>query len=435
LQRRVVFGLDRAGIIGIAVAATRLARELCETVPGTEVRLEYSPESFTGTELDFAKEICESVMDAWGASLKRPVILNLPATVEMATPNVYADQVEWISRNIRDRSSVILSVHPHNDRGTAVAAAELAVMAGADRVEGTLFGNGERTGNVDVVTLSLNLLTQGVDPQLEIRDINAIVRTAEYCNRLPVGPRHPYAGELVFTAFSGSHQDAIRKGLAVQRESAATLWEVPYLPMDPADIGRSYEAVIRINSQSGKSGIGYVLETEYGYHAPKRLLINFSQVVQRLTEEREAELAPADIFAAFEHEYVAVHGAFERAGSYETKTTASGGVRLRASVIQDASSFIVQGEGNGVLDAFVAGLKSALGVDVRITDYSEHALSSGTDAQAVAYIELTGTDGRPCFGVGRHTNITAASLDAVVCALNRMLRQGIPVRLASSASA
>jgi 2-isopropylmalate synthase len=301
LQRRVVFGLDRAGIRKIAVDAVRLARELSEQHPQTEVILEYSPESFTGTELDFAKEICEAVLHAWSASPERRAILNLPATVEMATPNVYADQIEWMNENVSPRDGFVLSVHPHNDRGSGVAAAELALLAGAERVEGTLFGNGERTGNVDVVTLALNLLTQGIDPGLDIPDITELVRVAEYCNRLPVHPRHPYAGELVFTAFSGSHQDAIRKGFAAQKPDG--LWEVPYLPMDPRDIGRSYEAVIRINSQSGKSGIGYVLETEYGHRLPKAQLIELSRIVQRATEQREAELSAAQILELFEQEY------------------------------------------------------------------------------------------------------------------------------------
>jgi 2-isopropylmalate synthase len=304
LQRRVVFGLDRPAIKDIAVQGTRLCAELAATMPETDWRFEYSPESFTGTELDFALEVCEGVLDAWGAAPTRPVILNLPATVEMAGPNVYADQIEWFGRHVSRRDSVVLSLHPHNDRGTAVAAAELGLLAGADRVEGTLFGNGERTGNVDVVTLALNLLTQGVDPELEIPDLDALVKIAEHCNRLPVHERHPYAGKLVYTAFSGSHQDAIRKGLAARRRSGDEVWEVPYLPIDPADVGRTYEAIIRINSQSGKGGVGYVLETDYGIQMPREELMRFSQTVQEEAERTGEELTPEKVLAL----YRAAHG-------------------------------------------------------------------------------------------------------------------------------
>ena len=425
LQRRVVFGLDRAGITEIAVRGTRRVRSLCASLPETEIILEYSPESFTGTELDYAKEVCEAVMDAWGASPTRQIILNLPATVEMATPNIYADQIEWFSDNIKNRDSVVLSVHPHNDRGTAVAASELAMMAGADRVEGTLFGNGERTGNVDLVTLTLNMVTQGIDPQIEIKDISSLVRMAEYCNRLPVHPRHPYAGELVFTAFSGSHQDAIRKGLAARTASGEHIWEVPYLPMDPSDIGRSYESVIRINSQSGKSGIGYVLETEYGHKVPKRLLIDFSGYVQRLTEARETELSPRDIYDSFIGEYAEVEGPFMLEEPCDIKSVFPGKFQITAHVKLRGVEHRIDGTGIGVLDAFIHGLGSTLGVAVRISDYSEHALSSGEDAQAAAYIELVGREGARCFGVGRHASIASASMAAVVNALNRMARQGI----------
>src|SRR5262247_1257382 len=304
LQRRVVFGLDRAGIVGIAVRAARRCRELARTLPGPDVGFQYSPESFTGTELDFAVEICEAVMDVWEPSAARPVILNLPATVEMATPNVYADQIEWFLRTIRDRQSVVLSLHPHNDRGTAVAAAELAVMAGADRVEGTLFGNGERTGNVDIMTLALNLFSQGIDPGLVITDIDEIVRTVEHCNQLPVHQRHPYAGELVYTAFSGSHQDAIKKGFEALAKRNDTLWEVPYLPIDPKDLGRNYEAVIRVNSQSGKGGVAYVMKTEHSLDLPRRLQIEFSGVVQQHTDTAGGEVAPEALWEFFRTEYL-----------------------------------------------------------------------------------------------------------------------------------
>jgi 2-isopropylmalate synthase len=299
LQRRVVFGLDRPAIRDIAVDGTRLCAELAAEMRETDVRFEYSPESFTGTELDFALEVCEGVMDAWGASPRRPVILNLPATVEMSTPNIYADQIEWFGRHVSRRESVVLSLHPHNDRGTAVAAAELGLLAGADRVEGTLFGNGERTGNVDVVTLALNLFTQGVDPELDIPDIDALVKLAEHCNRLPVHPRHPYAGQLVFTAFSGSHQDAIRKGLAARRRAGDVTWEVPYLPIDPSDVGRTYEAIIRINSQSGKGGVGYVLETDFGIEVPREELVQFSQRVQEEAERTGEEVTPERVLALY----------------------------------------------------------------------------------------------------------------------------------------
>src|SRR5499426_3968456 len=303
LQRRVVFGLDRAGIVGIAVRAARLCRELARTVPGCDVRYQYSPESFTGTELDFAVEICEAVMDVWEPSAARPVILNLPATVEMVTPNVYGDQIEWFLRTIRDRQSVVLSLHPHNDRGTAVAAAELAVMAGAERVEGTLFGNGERTGNVDVVTLALNLFSQGVDPKLDFSDIDAARRITEHCNRLPVHPRHPYVGDLVYTAFSGSHQDAIKKGFEALGK-AYDVWEVPYLPIDPHHVGRSYEAVIRVNSQSGKGGVAYILKFEHGLDLPRRLQIEFSAVIQRLAERTGTEVTASQIWSTFAATYL-----------------------------------------------------------------------------------------------------------------------------------
>ncbi len=420
LQRRVVFGMDRQGIIDIAVAGTRLIRELAEQHPETEVVLQYSPESFTGTELDFALEICEAVMAVWQPTPQRRIILNLPATVEMSTPNVHADQIEWFCRNLKNRESAIISLHPHNDRGTAVAAAELGMLAGADRVEGTLFGNGERTGNVDVVTLALNLFTQGVDPGLNIDDINEIVRVSEYCTQLPVHPRHPYAGELVFTAFSGSHQDAINKGLKALARSNSDKWEVPYLPIDPQDLGRSYEAVIRINSQSGKGGIAYVLEKDYGFQIPRRLQIEFSKTVQRIADESGKELAPADIHAAFKAEYLDVEEplALIEHGT-EPRGPNSGPRTLTAVVRRDGKATTIKGRGNGPIDAFLDALRQGCGLDLHVVDYREHAVGAGEDAQAAAYVEVRTADGRTLFGVGVDADIVTASLRALVSAANR----------------
>ena len=421
LQRRVVFGKDRAGIVEIAVQGTRLIRELAAGMPETDVRLEYSPESFTGTELDFAVEICEAVMDVWGPTSQKPIVLNLPATVEMATPNIFADQIEWFGRNIRDRASVVLSVHPHNDRGTAVAAAELAVMAGADRVEGTLFGNGERTGNVDIVTLGLNLFSQGVDPQLEFGDINELVRVAEFCNRLPVHPRHPYAGDLVFTAFSGSHQDAIRKGLAALVESDATHWEVPYLPIDPADVGRTYEAVIRINSQSGKGGVAYLLERDRGFYLPRRQQVEFSQIVQGIVEQTGRELSSQEIGEVFEREYLSEAGAYslgEHREGVETGVDGSERRSVSAVVSHDRVDHAIRGHGNGPIDAFVNGISRHFGLGIRVSDYREHAVGQGADAIAVAYVEVVWGESEVFFGVGRDSDIVTASLRAVVSAVN-----------------
>lgn len=425
LQRRVVFGLDRPGIVDIAVRGARLIRELVPSVPETEIRLQYSPESFTGTELDFAVEICEAVMAVWEPTPERKIILNLPATVEMATPNVFADQIEWFGRRIRDRERLLLSVHPHNDRGTGIAAAELALLAGAERVEGTLLGNGERTGNVDIVALALNMLTQGLDPGLTIRDIGEISRTVEYCTQLPVHPRHPYAGELVFTAFSGSHQDAIRKGLAAQATSNSGLWEVPYLPIDPADIGRSYEAVIRINSQSGKGGIAYVLEQEKGLRLPRRLQIEFSRAVQEIADDSGKELAPEAIWHAFEREYLVA--AADGLAFLEHRTVpeshASDRRRMTAIVRRAGVERVIEGRGNGPIDAFIDGLNRAFGLALEVLDYSEHAVGRGAGATAAAYVELR-SGGTACFGVGLDPNIVSASLKAVVSAANRLARQG-----------
>jgi 2-isopropylmalate synthase len=417
LQRRVVFGLDEAGIVEIAVTATRLCRELADAMPETDVRFEYSPESFTGTELPFAVAICEAVMDAWGPTRARPIILNLPATVEMATPNVYADQIEWFDRHVARRDAIVLSVHPHNDRGTAVAAAELAVMAGAQRVEGTLFGNGERTGNVDVVTLALNLFSQGVDPELDVRDIDALVAVAEHCNRLPVHPRHPYAGELVYTAFSGSHQDAIKKGLAARRAGADPYWEVPYLPIDPADVGRTYEAVIRVNSQSGKGGVAYVLEADHGIRLPRAHQVELAAVVQRLAEESGAELSSDAIRAVFDREYVAPGTAGLREWRYVP--SADDGWAIEATVEVGGEVCRVAGSGNGPIAAIAHALSQAVGGEVQVLDYAEHALEAGADAVAVAYVEVALADGTRALGAGMDADIVTASLRAVVSAVRR----------------
>ncbi|MBL0931636.1 MAG: 2-isopropylmalate synthase, partial [Alphaproteobacteria bacterium] len=422
VQRRVVFALDRPGIIDIAVKGTKTVKRLVPTVPETEIVFQYSPESFTQTELDFAKEICEAVMDEWGPTAKNKMIFNLPATVEAATPNIYADQIEWFARNVKHRDRYILSLHPHNDRGTGVAAAEMGVLAGADRVEGTLFGNGERTGNVDVVNLALNLFTQGVDPQLDLSDVNEIVRTVEYCNQLPVHPRHPYGGELVFTAFSGSHQDAIKKGFAAQAKSNTGLWEVPYLPIDPQDLGRSYEAVIRVNSQSGKGGIAYLLETDYGLELPRRLQIEFAQVVQRVTDTTGKELSAKDIYDAFTAEYL--EGGKFGFVEHTTLPTKSGTERkIDAKVRIDGKESTLSGEGNGPIAAYVDALSKAAGVPIDVVDYREHAIKGGdgAKAKAAAYVEAK-VGGRTLFGVGVDSNIVTASLKAVTSATNRALR-------------
>jgi len=418
LQRRVVFGLDRAGIVDIAVRAARLCQDLNSTVPECDVRWEYSPESFTGTELDFAVEICEAVMDVWKPTPDRRMILNLPATVEMATPNVYADQIEWFLRHVRERESIILSLHPHNDRGTAVAAAELGVMAGADRVEGTLFGNGERTGNVDVVTLALNLFSQGVDPELNFSDIDAARRTVEHCNRLPVHPRHPYVGDLVYTAFSGSHQDAIKKGFEALGKNYDT-WEVPYLPIDPHHVGRSYEAVIRVNSQSGKGGVAYIMKFDHGLDLPRRLQIEFSSVIQGIVEESGTEIQAAQIWAAFEATYLQPTRPLTLIGHPATTTARdTGRTSLEAAIQVDGVERLVRGAGNGPIAAVVDALGRDAATAVEVVDYHEHALGEGAGATAVAYVEAR-VAGKTRWGVGIDSNILTASLKAVVSAVNR----------------
>jgi len=422
LQRRVVFGLGRAGIRDIAVRAARKISELRDSVPETEIALEYSPESFTATELDFAVEICEAVMDAWQPTPSAPIILNLSATVEMATPNVYADQIEWFGDQIRDRDCVVLSVHPHNDRGTAVAAAELAVMAGAGRVEGTLFGNGERTGNVDVVSLALNLHSQGIDPGLALRDIDRTVEVAEFCNRLPVHARHPYAGELVYTSFSGSHQDAIKKGMAALAESGDERWEVPYLPIDPADVGRSYEAVVRVNSQSGKGGVAFLLERDRGLRLPRNLQIEFSREVQRISEASGAEITSRAIWERFVAEYLERRDPIELLSYCDCERSASeyGRQTVEFQILFEGNEKRIRGVGNGPIDAFVDALDREIGQSVRIVDFSEHAIGAGADAVAVAYLEIDAGGGQTLFGVGRHANSTTAGLAALVAAANRL---------------
>jgi 2-isopropylmalate synthase len=416
LQRRVVFGLDYDGITQIATDAARLARKLEEEVPGTAVRYEYSPESFTGTEIEYAVEICAAVSDVIEPDPDRKLILNLPATVEGYTPNVYGDVIEYFHRNVPHRDRIVLSLHPHNDRGTAVAAAEFGVMAGADRVEGTLFGNGERTGNVDVITLAMNLFSQGVDPELDISDIDAVRRVAEYCNRLPVHPRHPYVGDLVYTSFSGSHQDAIKKGFAALGTDY-DVWGVPYLPIDPMHVGRSYEAVIRVNSQSGKGGVAYIMSAEHGLDLPRRLQIEFSKTIQGITEDSGTEISPGHMWDTFVAEYLP-EDAEVRLLSHES-TTGETGSRVTAQLVVDGDHRTVTGEGNGPIAAFVAGLQADLGIEIDVVDYSEHAVSAGSDAQAVAYVESQRPDGAVKWGVGRDESITTASLRAVVSAVNR----------------
>jgi 2-isopropylmalate synthase len=420
LQRRVVFGMDKDGITDIAVNAAKLARKLEDRVPGTHVRYEYSPESFTGTETDYAIEICDAVRAAIDPGTDDKLIMNLPATGAMYTPNIYGDVIEYFHRNVPHRDQVVLSLHPHNDRGCAVAAAEFGVMAGADRVEGTLFGNGERTGNVDVVTLAMNLFVQGVDPELDITDIDALRRTAEYCNRLPVHPRHPYVGDLVYTAFSGSHQDAIKKGFAALDAEAGpgnyAVWEVPYLPIDPKHVGRTYESVVRVNSQSGKGGVAYLMNEEHGFDLPRRLQIEFSKTIQGVTENTGTEITPGEMWAQFEGEYLGIGR--HRLDSYELRTTAEA-AEITAQVIVDGEHRTVVGTGNGPVSAFVHGLRSDLGIDVDVLDYSEHAIGAGADTQAVAYVETQTGDGEVRWGVGVHDSIVAASLRAVLSAVNR----------------
>jgi 2-isopropylmalate synthase len=422
LQRKVVFKSDEAGIKKIATDGAKWVLEESQKYHNTDWTFEYSPESFTGTELPYAVEVCNAVNEVWKPNKNKKTIINLPATVEMSSPNLYADQIEWMCRNLENRENIVVSLHPHNDRGTAVAASELGVMAGADRIEGTLFGNGERTGNVDLVTLSLNMLTQGIDPHLDFSNINPIMREAEYCNQLPVHPRHPYAGDLVFTAFSGSHQDAIKKGLTEIRNSNQEIWEVPYLPIDPKDVGRSYEAVIRINSQSGKGGVAYLLEKDHGLSMPRRLQIEFSQVIQKLADESGKEISPSDIWNNFQNTYLAKSGNYEFLEHNINSKANNDGTQsdqIEMSLLSDTKKITIKGSGNGPLDAVIDAIKKDLDIDLKISDYHQHAISSGSDAQAVAYSELIFKD-KSVWGVGIHQNTVIAGLESVISGLNRL---------------
>ena len=418
LQRRVVFRSDRDGVKKIAVDGAEWCLRGVEKVPETDIRFEYSPESFTGTELEYALEVCEAVLGVWQPTPERRAILNLPATIEMSTPNIHADQIEWFCRNLDGRERAIISLHPHNDRGTAVAATELALMAGADRVEGTLFGNGERTGNVDLVTTAMNLFSQGVDPGLDFSDIDEVRRVWEYCNQLPIHPRHPYAGDFVYTSFSGSHQDAINKGLEARKKAAdGGVWEVPYLPIDPKDVGRSYEAIIRVNSQSGKGGVAYVLRTEHHLELPRRLQIEFSKTIQTIADSEGGEVTPDEIWRSFSDEYLTKVRPLELV-SLRHLEGEPGHDRIEAMLGVDGEERAIVGAGRGPVDAFVAALAEELGIEVRILDYSEHAMRSGADASAAAYIEAA-IDEEVLWGVGIDESIVVASLRALISAVNR----------------
>ena len=422
LQRRVVFKSDEKGIQKIATDGAKWVLDQSKLYPKTDWTFEYSPESFTGTELPYAVDVCNAVNEIWNPTQKKKTIINLPATVEMSSPNIYADQIEWMCRNLENRENITVSLHPHNDRGTAVAATELGVMAGADRIEGTLFGNGERTGNVDLVTLALNMLTQGVDPHLDFSNINSIMREAEYCNQLPVHPRHPYAGDLVFTAFSGSHQDAIKKGLSDIRNSNRETWEVPYLPIDPQDVGRSYEAVIRINSQSGKGGVAYLLEKDHGLSMPRRLQIEFSQVIQKIADESGKEISPSDVWDNFQTTYLNESGSYEFVDhNINSKANKDGSQTDEIEINLKVNDEIISltGIGNGPIDAMVNSIKDYLKLDIKISDYHQHAISAGSDAKAVAYSELL-LNGKSVWGVGIHQNTVIAGFESVISGLNRL---------------
>jgi 2-isopropylmalate synthase len=416
--RRIVFGMSREEIKGIAIAGAKVLRDEAAKQPDTDWHFEYSPETFSTAELDFSVEVCEAVMDILRPTTERPLILNLPATVEAATPNIYADQIEWFCRNIRSRDTVVISLHTHNDRGTGVAASELGLLAGADRVEGCLFGNGERTGNVDLVTLALNMYTQGVDPGLDFSNIDEVIQTVEYCNALPVHPRHPYAGELVFTAFSGSHQDAIKKGFAAQEARNDQMWDVPYLPIDPKDLGRDYEAVIRVNSQSGKGGVAWVLEQDKGLKLPKRMQADFSRHVQAMADETSRELNAADIWSRFEQTYLP--GDKERFALVDYEESGVAGQRVFVGRIAvDGETRSISGRGNGLISGVIDALAGTTGPSLDVVDYSEHAIGHGADAQAAAYVECSTPDGRTVFGVGIDADIATASVRAVLSAANR----------------
>ena len=419
LQRKVVFDQDQIGIKEIATNAAKLIKNLAEKNPNTDWTFEYSPESFTGTELEYAREVCDEVVEILKPVTKNKIIINLPATVEMSTPNIYGDQIEWMNDNLKNREDICLSLHPHNDRGTAVAASEFGLMAGADRVEGTLFGNGERTGNVDVVTIALNMLTQGIDPKLDFSNINSVMREVEYCNQLPVHPRHPYAGDLVFTAFSGSHQDAIKKGFNAIKKSNDPKWEVPYLPIDPADLGRSYEAVVRINSQSGKGGVAFLLEKDHGVSLPRRLQISLSQKIQKLADKSGKEISSSQIWDIFEKNYLNPIDNF----SYIKHSSSSKEEihSLELTMNMNNKETVIKGSGNGPIDSFINGLCNKVGVEIKVADYHQSAISSGSDAKAAAYIELE-KDNKTFWGVGIHPNTTRASFDAIIVGLSKLLK-------------
>jgi 2-isopropylmalate synthase len=418
LQRKVVFNQDKDGVKKIATDAAELIKKLALENSDTEWTFEYSPESFTGTELEYARDVCDNVVEILKPVSKNKIIINLPATVEMSTPNIYGDQIEWMSKNLKNRNDICLSLHPHNDRGTAVAASEFGIMAGADRVEGTLFGNGERTGNVDIVTIALNMLTQGVEPNLDFSNINSVMREVEYCNQLSVHPRHPYAGDLVFTAFSGSHQDAIKKGFQAIKKSNDPKWEVPYLPIDPADLGRNYEAVVRINSQSGKGGVAFLLEKDHGVSLPRRLQISLSQRIQKLADDTGKEISSSQIWDIFEKRYLQPVNNY----SYIKHSSSSKDDlhKLELTMNMNNEETTIQGSGNGPIDSFVNGLSKKIGVEIKVADYHQTAISSGSDAKAAAYIELE-KDGKTFWGVGIHPNTTRASFDAIIVGLSKLL--------------
>ena len=417
LQRKVVFKQDKTGIKDIAINGAKKIKDLALQNPDTDWRFEYSPESFTGTELEYAAEVCDAVVEILREVSNHKIIINLPATVEMSTPNIYGDQIEWMNENLKNRDDICLSLHPHNDRGTAVAASEFGLMAGADRVEGTLFGNGERTGNVDIVTLALNMFTQGINSNLDFSNINKVMREVEYCNQLPVHPRHPYAGDLVFTAFSGSHQDAIKKGFQGMRESNNPIWEVPYLPIDPADLGRSYEAVVRINSQSGKGGVAFLLEKDHGVSLPRRLQISMSQKIQKLADESGKEINTSQIWEIFETNFLIPKEGF----SYLNHTSSSenGVHHLNLNLNINGNEVAISGSGNGPIDSLMNGLTKKIGTEIKVSDYHQSAISSGSDAKAAAYIELE-RDGKTSWGVGINPNTTIASFEAIIVGLSKL---------------
>ena len=421
LQRKVVFDKDKEGVKKIATDAAKLIKELSSKYKKTNWSFEYSPESFTGTELDYAVEVCDEVVDILKGSSNNKIIINLPATVEMSTANIYGDQIEWMSENFKNRENICLSLHPHNDRGTAIAASEFGLMAGADRVEGTLFGNGERTGNVDIVTLALNMYSQGINPNLDFSQINNVMREVEYCNQLPVHPRHPYAGDLVFTAFSGSHQDAIKKGLNALRSSNDPQWEVPYLPIDPADLGRTYEAVVRINSQSGKGGVAFLLEKDHGVSLPRRLQISMSQKIQKIADETGKEISTSEIWEIFHTNFVMPKSGHSfKNYSLKTSDLTDASDQIKAEIEIDGENYEIYGSGNGPIDAFVNALNQKLSIDVKVSDYHQSAISSGSDAQAAAYIELQKGD-KTSWGVGINPNTTKASFEAIIVGVAKLI--------------